>query len=105
MAKKTLKVITQRGIRTALYPTLDRCFKTNDKILRYSRLNINMYTDTMFASKISFRQNTCRQIYTNDLDFTRFYPMKDRKQMHQTLSKIFREEGVTTNLIVDGTRE
>ena len=53
MAKKTLKVTTQRGIKTALYPTLDRRFKKNDKMLRYSRLNTNMYTDTMFASKFS----------------------------------------------------
>ena len=64
-----------------------------------------MYTDTMFASKISLRQNTCGQVYTNDFDFTRFYPMKDRKQMYETLSKLFREEGVPTNLIVDGSRE
>ena len=91
MAKKTLNVITQRGIRTALYPTLDRFFKTNDKILRYSRLKTNMYTDTMFASKISLRQNTCGQVYINDLDSTRFYLMKDRKQMHETLS-IFSEK-------------
>ena len=105
MTRKPLKITTQRGIRTALYPTLDRCFKTNDKILRYSRLNINMCTDTMFASKISLRKNTCGQVYTNDIDCTRFYPMKDRKQMHETLSIFFREKGVPTNLIVDGARE
>ena len=59
MAKKTLEVTTQRGIRTILAPTLDRRFKTNDKMLRYSRLSTNMYTDTMFASKVSFIGNTC----------------------------------------------
>ena len=105
MAKKTLKVTTQRGIRTVLYPTLDRRFKTNDKMLRYSRLNTNMYADTMFTSKISLRQNTCGQVYTNDLDFTRFYPMKDIKQMHETLSKFPRKEDMPTNLIVDSARE
>ena len=94
MAKKTLKVTTQRGIRTMLAPTLDCRFKTNDKMLRYSRLNTNMYTDTMFASKVSLRGNTCGQVYTNDIDFTRFYPMKDRKEMPDTLSNFFREEGV-----------
>ena len=105
MAKKTLKVTTQRGIRTMLAPTLDRRFKTNDKMLRYSRLNTNMYTDTMFASKTSLRGNTCGQVYTNDIDFTRFYPMKDRKEMPDTLSQFFREEGVPSKLIVDGARE
>ena len=105
MAKKILKVTIQRGIRTMLAPTLDCCFKTNDKMLRYSRLNTNMYTDTMFASKVSLRGNTCGQVYTNDIDFTRFYPMKDRKEMPDTLSKFFREEGVPSQLIVDGARE
>ena len=105
MAKKTLKVVTQRGIRTMLAPTLDRCFKTNDKMLRYSRLSTNMYTDTMFASKASLRGNTCGQVYTNDIYFTQFYPMKDRKEMPDTLSHFFREEGVPSQLIVDEARE
>ena len=72
MAKKTLEVTTQRGIRTMLAPTFDRHFKANDKMLRYSSLNTNIYTNTMFASKVSLRVNTCGQVYTNDIDFTRF---------------------------------
>jgi len=88
-----------------LAPTLDRRFKTNDRMLRYSRLSTNMYTDTMFASKASLRGNTCGQVYTNDIDFTRFYPMKDRKEIPDTLSQFFREEGVPSQLIVDGARE
>ena len=55
MAEMTLKVTTQRGIRTMLYPILDRRFKTNDRMQRYRRLNTVMYIDTMFASTKALR--------------------------------------------------
>jgi hypothetical protein len=48
-AKQTLKVTTQRGIRTIANPSLSRRFRTNDRQLRYRRLRCNMYTDTLDA--------------------------------------------------------
>ena len=105
MAEMTLKVTTQRGIRTMLHPTLDQRFNTNDIMLRYRRFNTDMYTYTMFASTKSFRGNNCAQIYANEIDVTRCYPMKDRKEMPVTVSQFFREEGVLTILILDGARE
>ena len=105
IAKKTLKVTSQRGIRTILHPTLDRQFKTNDRMLQYCRLNTDMYTDNMFASTKLLRGNNFGQIYINDIDFTRFYPMKDRNEMPVIVSQFFREEGVPTILILDGARE
>ena len=74
-------------------------------MLRYRRLNTDMYTATMFASKKSLRGNNCGQIYVNDLDFTRFYPMKDRTEVPATVLQFFREEGVPTTRILDGARE
>ena len=101
----TLKATTQRGIRTMLHPSLNRRFKTNDRMLRYRRLNTDMYTDTMVASKKSLRGNNCGQIYVNDIDFTRFYHMKDRTEVPATVLQFFHEEGVPTTLILDGSRE
>ena len=104
-AKKTLKATTERGIRTMLHPTLNRRFKTNDRMFRYRGLNTDMYTDTMFASKKSLRGNNCGQIYVNDLDFTKKIPMKDRTEVPATVSQFVREEGVPITLILDGDRE
>ena len=101
IAKKTLKVTSQRGIRTILHPTLDRQFKTNDRMLQYCRLNTDMYTDNMFASTKLLRGNNFGQIYVNDIDFTKFYPTKDCKEVPDTVSHFFREEDVPTSLILD----
>jgi hypothetical protein len=50
-AQRTLKVTTQRGIRTVLHPCISRRFRTNDRQLRYRRLPEDLYTDT-FKSKV-----------------------------------------------------
>jgi hypothetical protein len=48
-AQKTLKVTTQRGVRSVANPTLSRRFRTNDRQLRYKRLPVDMFTDTMIS--------------------------------------------------------
>ncbi|KAI2507229.1 hypothetical protein MHU86_7186 [Fragilaria crotonensis] len=62
-AARTVKATTQRGIRTVLHPTLSRRFRTNDRQLRYRRLPINCFTDTLFSNTTSRRNNRCAQIY------------------------------------------
>ena len=59
MVKKTLKVATQKKIKTILNHILDR---------------------TMFASKTFLRGNIYGKIHLNDLIFTRFCPMKEPKE-------------------------
>ena len=88
-----------------LNPTLERRYKSNDKILRYNRLDTNLYTDTLFSSVKSTRQNKCAQLYCNDLDWTRFYPMTARIFMHETVAHLFRNEGVPKYMILDGAKE
>jgi hypothetical protein len=46
-AKSTRLVTTQRGIRRMTHPSLTKRYKTNDRQLRYCRLPVTMYTDTM----------------------------------------------------------
>ena len=46
-AAKTMNVITQRDIRTTMDPTLSRRFRTNNRQLRYRRLYLDIFTDTM----------------------------------------------------------
>ena len=48
-ALNTVRMTTQRGVRTCLYPSMSRRFPTNDRMLRYKRLPHPVFTDTMFA--------------------------------------------------------
>ena len=48
-AKETLKVTTQRGVRTVVHPSLSRRFQTNDCQIRYRRLGIECFTDTLIS--------------------------------------------------------
>jgi hypothetical protein len=63
-AKRTLKVATQRGVRTAANPSLSRRFRMNDRQLRCHRLRCNMHTDTLDAKTVKSHQgNMCAQIF------------------------------------------
>jgi subtilase family serine protease len=75
-AKRTLLVTTQRGIRRMIHPSLTKRYKTNDMQLRYLRLPVTMYTDTMYSTILSRQQNKADQIFTTDFGFVRAFPMK-----------------------------
>jgi hypothetical protein len=59
----TVKVITQRGVRTVLHPTLSQKFKTNDRFLQYRQIPSDMNGDAMFSSVKSSLGNTAAQIF------------------------------------------
>ena len=104
-AKRTLHATTQRGIRTVLHPTLSRRFRTNDRQLRYRRLPVDMFTDTMFSKTLSRRGNKCAQIFATANGWTRAYPMERKSQAHEALSLLHQREGVPNIMIMDGSRE
>jgi hypothetical protein len=52
-ANKTFLVTTQRGIAWTIHPSFTKRFKTNDRQMRYHRMPITMYTDTMYATIVS----------------------------------------------------
>jgi len=63
-ATQTVKVTTQKGVRTVLHPTLARRFRTKDRQLRYRRLSCEMFTDTLEASQVSWlRRNKFAQVF------------------------------------------
>ncbi len=104
-AKRTLQVTTQQGTRTVAYPSMDARFRTNDRQLRYRRLKTSLYTDTMFASTVSSRGNTCAQIFVNDLEWVRSFPMTRKGDAHTCLDLLFPEEGVPNTIIMDDAKE
>jgi len=105
-AEKTIQVTTQRGVRTVLHPSLSRRFRTNDRQLRYRRLPIECFTDTMFATAQSWhRQNKCAQVYCTADGWTRAFPIKKRSEAHETLSLLFKRDGVPNVMVMDGALE
>ena len=84
---------------------LSRQYTTNDRMLRYKRLQSVFYTDTMFALKNkSVRQYTCCQVFVSDKGFVAVYPMRSQEEFPTALHWFCKEVGVPVNLIADAHR-
>ena len=83
--------------------TLSRNFSTNDRMLRYQRINSTFYTDTMFATSKakSTRGNKCCQAFISDKGFMAVYPMKTPSQFEEALHLFCKEIGVPVTLVAD----
>jgi hypothetical protein len=105
-AHRTLKVTTQCGIWTMRHPSLTRCLPTNDCVLCYHRLPMDLFTDTMKATMVS-RQGTkyAQEVYAAPNGWTHAYPMMLQSQAHETFSLLCARDGVPMTLIVDGAHE
>ena len=104
-AQRTVDVTTQRGVRTVLHPTLSRRFRTNDRQLRYRRLAIDCFTDTLISNTRSKRGNSYAQIFATADGWCRAYPMEKKSEAHEGLSLLFQREGVPNTIIMDNARE
>ena len=104
-AKRTTKVTTQQGVRTVEHPSLQGRFRANDRQLRYRRLNTTMFTDTYFSSIKSTWGNTCAQIWTNDIEWISIDPMSTKIYAQHSANSLFKNDGVTSNIVMDGARE
>jgi hypothetical protein len=62
-AKRTRLVSTQRGIRRMIHPSLTKWCKTNDRQLRYRRLPVTMFTDTMYSTILSRKKSSSNILY------------------------------------------
>jgi hypothetical protein len=76
-AKDTLRVTTQRGIRTAIHP-MTRRVRVDHLNLHRQRLRGVWYADTLLSKVKSKLGNTCANVYTQG-KFTRVIPMTSRK--------------------------
>jgi hypothetical protein len=65
-ANRMRLVTTQRGIRIMIHPSLTKRYKTNDRQQRYRRLQVTMFTDTMYSTIPSRQQNKAAQILCTD---------------------------------------
>ncbi len=104
-AAQTVKATTQRGIRTVLHPTLSRRFRTNNRQLRYRRLPIDCFTDTLFSNTTSRRNNKCMQKLATADGWCRTFPMSKKSLAHEGLSLLLQQEGAPNTMIMDGAQE
>ena len=76
LAKKALNQTTQL-YRKGEDNALSCQFSTNDRMLRYKRIESQFYTDTFFVTGKgkSTRGNTCAQLFVSDKGFVAIYPM------------------------------
>jgi hypothetical protein len=103
-AKRTRLVTTQRGIRRMINPSLTKRYKMNDRQLRYRRLPVTMYTDTMFSTILSRQKNKAAQIFCTDFGFVRAFPLNKEKEAHEALSLLFLRDGVPNVMVMDGAK-
>jgi hypothetical protein len=104
-AKQTLEATSQRMVRERPNDLVRR-FKTNDRLIRYNRINANMYTDTMFTNVVSRRMNKCAQVFViPELKWVSVMALRSKGDAHLALDHVFRTTGVPNTLICDGSKE
>ena len=88
--------------------SLSRQFSTNDRMLRYRRINSLFYTDTFFAkadAKTRPRGNSCMQMFVSDKGYVAVYPMSSKSQFKDCLHQFCKEIGVPQTLVMDKAGE
>jgi hypothetical protein len=91
-ARRTIKMTTQRGIHMRPDALIQQ-FKTNDRMLRYNRINATMYTDMLKAQSRSHHQNLYSQVFAIPPAWIQAYAIKQKSDSHEALSDLLRDVG------------
>ena len=105
-ARRTIDVTTQLKQQDA-DGSLSRNFSTNDRMIRYRRINSHFFTDTFFITNKakSTRGNMCMQLFVSDKGFVYVVPMKSKGESPTALKMFAKEIGVPLALILDPAGE
>ena len=106
-AQKTLQVTNQRCVR-AVGPSVSRNYSTNDRMLRYRRIDQLLFMDTFFATKQanrSTRGNTCMQLFVTDKSFLYVVPLRSKSEVPKAIRAFTKHVGAATTLVCDPGRE
>lgn len=110
-AKKTLDVTTQL-LKTGDHTS--RNYSTNDRMLRYNRINQHFFMDTFFASKNagktkkgfkSTRGYTMMQLFVTDKGFVYVVPMRKKSEVYMAMKQFAKEIGAPEAFICDKSGE
>ena len=109
-AQKTIEMTTQRCVRSGEVPSLNRRYKTNDRMLRYARVSTDVFMDTFFTAKRlgpSTRGFTCCQIFVTEFGHVFVVPLQSKagERIKYALKKYFKDVGVPPMIICDAARE
>jgi hypothetical protein len=101
-AQRTLRVTTQRGIRSAILP-ISRRYRA-DRIFEIKRLNGKFATDTAYGKLRSLRSNVGSQLYSRKRGFKAAYPIQnvDGNHVGDTLTQFVSDFGAPEHLTFDG---
>lgn len=99
-AKQTLKVTTQRGVRSAILP-LSRRYRS-DRFYQNRRIKCDIYTDTAIAKVKSLNQNKVAQVFANTNNFVAVYPMRAKSMAGDALKEFAHDYGIMPRLYSDG---
>ena len=103
-AKQTIRVTTQRGTRSAILP-LSHHYRTDWMNHQKKLRGPKFYTDTLFGRYKSLSNNTRAQIFANERQFVKAYPMESKAMAGQTLRQFISDFGVPEKLFFDGASE
>ena len=106
-AQRTLDATTQSQIHTP-NTNLTRNFSTNDRSIRYKRINELFFMDTFFATKAagkSMHGHTCVQLFVTDKGFMSVVPMKSKSEVPKALKQFAKEIGAPEAIIIDHSGE
>jgi len=106
-AQRTLDITSQHSKRTN-DPKLARNYGTNDRMLRYKRIDEYFFMDTFFATSKagkSSRGHTCCQLFVTDKGFICVIPMKSKGEVLQAVKQFAKEVGAPEALICDMSGE
>ena len=106
-AERTLERSTQLR-RMSQDPKLARNYGTNDRMLRYRRINKYFFMDTFFATKNggkSSRGNTCCQLFVSDTGFVYVVPMRKKSDVLSAVKQFAKEIGAPDAIVCDAAGE
>ncbi|KAI2502896.1 Reverse transcriptase (RNA-dependent DNA polymerase) [Fragilaria crotonensis] len=101
-AQRTLRVTTQRGVRSAILP-ISRRYRA-DRMFAVKRLNGKFATDTAYGKIKSLRGNVGSQLFSHKCGFKACYPLQkvDGNSVGDALTQFISDYGVPERLTFDG---
>jgi hypothetical protein len=103
--RKTIDSTTQLAVRDFTHTTGGRRLKPYAYQLRYPRLNVEMYTNTLIGQCKSQSGNRYAQVYATPFHWVTVIPIPLKSDAHLTLNKLFRKVGLPRVIIPDNAKE
>jgi len=100
-APRTLNKTEQRALRDWTRVHGDGRFRPTQVQLRYPRVNCEIYCDIKFGPCRSLEGNTCLPVYATRFQWAKAYPLTEERNVHHSLSHLFRDVGFPNALIPD----